>query len=129
MKFRNKLNYKNQLIIIIKKEWKWDNKDMIINGSFRKDIINFRITTTGIQITMMIHIKKDIDKLVKILGSIGLITTSTKVKSPVDKTNMKIGNQESIGLRYQLNLLNIQTCHNLKTTSNHYLPRSGPKNS
>jgi len=47
MKFRNKLNCKNQLIIIIKKKEEWRcNKDMITSGNFKKDTISFHTSLT-----------------------------------------------------------------------------------
>ena len=99
------MKYKNQLIIIIKKEWKWVNKDMIINGNFRKDTTNckeVKITTTTLT-------KKDTDKLVR--TGTHLLTTSTQVKLQTVDQNMKTGNPENIDLKFQLSLLNIQICN------------------
>ena len=140
MKFTNKLNYKNLLIIIIKKkeEWKSSSKDMALinsNGNFKKDIINLPTMVKKVQevINMMIKWKWmkefkmviDIDKPVtmKCQETKELSTTKKKdiaqpvktftkiinirilnilVKFKIDIKNSKIGNLESIEVKFKV---------------------------
>ena len=140
MKFTNKLNYKNLLIIIIKKkeEWKSSSKDMALinsNGNFKKDIINLPTMVKKVQevINMMIKWKWmkefkmviDIDKPVtmKSQETKELSTTKKKdiaqpvktftkiinirilnilVKFKIDIKNSKIGNLESIEVKFKV---------------------------
>ena len=81
---------------------------MIINGNFRKDTTNFK----EVKITTTTLTKKGTGKLVK--TGTHRLTTSTQVKSQTADQNMKTGNPENTDLKFQHNLLNIQTC-NLKT--------------
>lgn len=120
------MNYKNLLIIIIKKieEWKF-TKDMLqisSNGNFRKDIISLLITNnqeskssidnlSRFQETIkeILTMKKDIGPLVKTsTTSTNFKILSTQVKFKKEN-NMKTGNQENIEVKFKARLLNIHS--------------------
>lgn len=143
-KFTNKLNYKNLLIIIIKKieEWRF-SKDMLLitsSGNFKKDITSLlTINNQGI--------KWNIDKLIRFQETKEILTTKKRdigllVKTSTTSTNFKIlstlvkskkednsmtGNQENTEVKFKVRLLNIHNI-NHKTKLQLSMQKTSDKN-